>query len=147
MFLDVAKECTHALLSISNIQYWREAHKYFAPNSDELAMLHCWSLSLEEQFYLIWPLFLILAHGAGRIREAILLATLISFAASVIFARVDPTAVFFLMPFRIFEFGCGAMVLFIDDVPRSKVFRRPFDRRPNRHGWQRSSDEIGSVLP
>jgi peptidoglycan/LPS O-acetylase OafA/YrhL len=44
MFLDLAKESTHALLSISNIQYWRESHQYFAPNSDELALLHCWSL-------------------------------------------------------------------------------------------------------
>ena len=42
MFLDLAKECTHALLSIANIQYWRESHQYFAPNSDELALLHCW---------------------------------------------------------------------------------------------------------
>ena len=50
MFLDLAKECTHALLSIANIQYWRESHEYFAPTSDELGLLHCWSLSLEEQF-------------------------------------------------------------------------------------------------
>ena len=40
MFLDIAKEATHALLSIANIQYWREQHQYFAPNSDELALLH-----------------------------------------------------------------------------------------------------------
>src|ERR1700745_466464 len=44
MFLDLAKECTHALLSIANIQYWRESERYFAPNADELALLHFWSL-------------------------------------------------------------------------------------------------------
>jgi len=48
----LAKESTHALLSISNIQYWRESQEYFASASDQLALLHCWSLSLEEQFYL-----------------------------------------------------------------------------------------------
>src|ERR1700760_2512176 len=74
MFLDVAKEGTHALLWISNIQYWRESHQYFAPNSDELALLHCWSLSLEERFYLIWPLFIVLAHRFGRTFEAIAVA-------------------------------------------------------------------------
>jgi peptidoglycan/LPS O-acetylase OafA/YrhL len=52
---------THALLSISNIQYWRESHRYFAPNSEELALLHCWSLSAEEQFYLVWPVLIVLA--------------------------------------------------------------------------------------
>jgi peptidoglycan/LPS O-acetylase OafA/YrhL len=39
LFLDIAKECTHALLSIANIQYWREASHYFAAKSDELALL------------------------------------------------------------------------------------------------------------
>jgi peptidoglycan/LPS O-acetylase OafA/YrhL len=123
MFLDIAKECTHALLSIANIQYWRESHKYFAPNSDELAMLHCWSLSLEEQFYLVWPLFLLCSHKVGRIREAILVVTAASFVASILFVRVDPSAVFFLMPFRIFEFGCGAIILFVEEFPRGIAIR------------------------
>jgi peptidoglycan/LPS O-acetylase OafA/YrhL len=120
MFLDIAKECTHALLSIANIQYWRESHKYFAPNSDELAMLHCWSLSLEEQFYLAWPLLIVWAQKIGRIREALVIATFASFLASVVVVRIDPSAVFFLMPFRIFEFGCGAIVLFLEGLPRSR---------------------------
>lgn len=49
----LAKESTHALVSIANIQYWREFKEYFAPSSESLALLHCWSLSLEEQFYLV----------------------------------------------------------------------------------------------
>ncbi len=111
MFLDVAKEGTHALLSISNIQYWRESHQYFAPNSDELALLHCWSLSLEEQFYLVWPVFIVLTWRVGRTFAGIAVAALASILASTLVARMDPLAVFFLMPFRIFEFGCGALVL------------------------------------
>lgn len=114
MFLDVAKECTHALLSIANIQYWRESHKYFAPNSDELAMLHFWSLSVEEQFYLVWPLLIVWAHRIGRLREVIIAATVASLLASVAVARTDPVAVFFLMPFRIFEFGLGAITPFLE---------------------------------
>jgi peptidoglycan/LPS O-acetylase OafA/YrhL len=111
MFLDLAKECTHALLSISNIQYWRESHQYFAPNSDELALLHCWSLSLEEQFYLFWPIFIVLAWKLGRTFEVITVAAVFSFLLSIVVAKTDPLAVFFLMPFRIFEFAIGALVL------------------------------------
>jgi peptidoglycan/LPS O-acetylase OafA/YrhL len=111
MFLDLAKESTHALLSISNIQYWRESHRYFAANSDELALLHCWSLSLEEQFYLVWPAFIILARKSGRTFAVIAIAALVSFLASIVVARSDPLAAFFLMPFRIFEFAVGALVL------------------------------------
>lgn len=114
MFLDVAKEGTHALLSISNIQYWRESHQYFAPTSDELALLHCWSLSLEEQFYLLWPVLIVLAWKAGRTFESIAIAALASVVASTLTAKVDPLAVFFLMPFRISEFACGALVLFLE---------------------------------
>jgi peptidoglycan/LPS O-acetylase OafA/YrhL len=111
MFLDLAKECTHALLSISNIQYWRESHQYFAPNSDELALLHCWSLSLEEQFYLLWPLFIVLACKTGRPYQAIAVAALASLVGAIGIAKADPLAAFFLMPFRIFEFAAGALVL------------------------------------
>jgi peptidoglycan/LPS O-acetylase OafA/YrhL len=111
MFLDLAKECTHALLSISNIQYWRESLQYFAPNSDELGLLHCWSLSAEEQFYLFWPVLIVLARKWGRPFEVITVAAIASFVLSLFAAGSDPLAVFFLMPFRIFEFAIGALVL------------------------------------
>jgi len=114
MFLDLAKECTHALLSIANIQYWRESHQYFAPNSDELALLHCWSLSLEEQFYLIWPLFIVVAQRMGRPFQAIVVAALASWLGSMLVSTSDPLAAFFLMPFRISEFAVGALVLWLE---------------------------------
>ncbi len=114
MFLDLAKESTHAVLSISNIQYWRESHQYFAPNSDELALLHCWSLSLEEQFYLFWPVFLVLASKWGRTFQIIAVAGAVSLFFSIVVAKADPLAVFFLMPFRIFEFAIGALVLLLE---------------------------------
>lgn len=114
MFLDLAKEGTHALLSISNIQYWRESHQYFAPNSDELALLHCWSLSLEEQFYLFWPVFIVLASKWSRTYVIIGVAAVASFLLSIAATRSDPLAAFFLMPFRIFEFAAGALVLLLE---------------------------------
>jgi peptidoglycan/LPS O-acetylase OafA/YrhL len=114
MFHDLAKESTHALLSISNIQYWRESQQYFAAKSDELALLHCWSLSLEEQFYLFWPVFIVLAWKCGRVFQIIAAVAIASFVLSVTVAKADPLAAFFLMPFRIFEFGIGALVNFLE---------------------------------
>ena len=118
MFLDIAKEATHALLSIANIQYWREQHQYFAPNSDELALLHGWSLSLEEQFYLAWPLLIVAARKYGVAFGAIAVASLASLVAAIVVSRTDASAVFFLTPFRIYEFGCGALILLVE--PRVK---------------------------
>jgi peptidoglycan/LPS O-acetylase OafA/YrhL len=122
MFLDLAKECTHALLSISNIQYWRESYQYFAASSDDLALLHCWSLSLEEQFYLFWPIFIVLAQKAGRVFIVIVVAAVASFAASIIVAKADPLAAFFLMPFRIFEFAGGALILRLEKTIKLNLF-------------------------
>lgn len=111
---DLAKESTHALLSIANLQYWREAKEYFAKASDQLPLLHCWSLSLEEQFYLVWPLFVVAAVRLRKQAAAIAVAGLLSFALAVFWNARDPQAVFFLMPFRIFEFAIGAAVWMIE---------------------------------
>jgi peptidoglycan/LPS O-acetylase OafA/YrhL len=123
MFLDLAKECTHALLSIANIQYWRESHKYFAPNSDQLALLHFWSLSVEEQFYLVWPGLLIFAKRIKKIWEVLALVAIISFVASIAEAHVDSSATFFLTPFRMYEFCVGALVLAFENVSTSQRFK------------------------
>lgn len=118
-----AKESTHALLSISNIQYWREARQYFAAASDQLALLHCWSLSLEEQFYLFWPMILIFGLRVRKLALTILGFGVLSFGAAVWVARTDPQAAFFLTPFRVFEFAIGAAVLFLERTPiRNKAF-------------------------
>ena len=116
----LAKESTHALLSIANIQYWREAKEYFAAASDQLPLLHTWSLSLEEQFYLIWPIFILTVQRWNKSLLAIGFAGTASFILATFWNERDPQAVFFLMPFRIFEFAIGAAVIFVDDRVRPK---------------------------
>lgn len=102
----LAKESTHALLSIANIQYWRESYDYFA--SDHLALLHFWSLSVEEQFYLAWPTFLLIGMKIARPSHLVVATGLASFAAALLYH--DRSAVFFLTPFRVFEFAIGAVI-------------------------------------
>lgn len=111
----VAKESTHALLSISNIQYWKESSSYFAQASDQLPLLHCWSLSLEEQFYLVWPCLILLGARFRKSTIVIGVAAIASLGLAAVWAARDPQAVFFLMPFRIFEFAIGAAVIFMED--------------------------------
>jgi peptidoglycan/LPS O-acetylase OafA/YrhL len=110
----LAKESTHALLSISNIQYWRESHEYFATVSNQLALLHCWSLSLEEQFYLVWPLLLLFGVRARKLWAIICGTGILSCGLAIALSRHYSEATFFLMPFRVFEFAIGASVIFAE---------------------------------
>ena len=102
-----------ATLSFSNIFFWTEKN-YFDAASQLKPLLHTWSLGVEEQFYLVWPAMLVFAHRWFSMRVviiAIVAATLISFGLN--YAISDkPSALFFLLPARVFEFGIGA-VLFV----------------------------------
>jgi peptidoglycan/LPS O-acetylase OafA/YrhL len=50
----------HTIVSTNNIHLWINNKQYFAENSELIPLLHTWSLSVEEQFYFIWPAILLL---------------------------------------------------------------------------------------
>ncbi|HEY3145754.1 MAG TPA: acyltransferase family protein [Dongiaceae bacterium] len=106
-----------ATLSVSNLQFWLTAG-YFDTPAAEKPLLHTWSLGLEEQFYLIFPLYLILvARYAPRWRLPVT-ATLClgSFAIGAIDVSRDPNAAFFLPQARLWELLIGGL-LAMDAVP------------------------------
>jgi peptidoglycan/LPS O-acetylase OafA/YrhL len=57
----------HTILSTNNIHLWINSRQYFAEDS-ELIPLHTWSLSVEEQFYFIWPAILLLLSKLKSIK-------------------------------------------------------------------------------
>src|SRR5215471_6492136 len=93
---------------------------YFGGPSDLKPLLHTWSLSIEEQFYLVWPLlFLVLARWrAGWVQYFVWTAAAISLAASAIMVGRDRQAAFFLAPFRTCELLLGAALALLPRRPR-----------------------------
>lgn len=95
----------------SNILFWKQ-DGYFDAASEFKPLLHTWSLSVEEQFYILFPL--LLAAVSGRLlrwRLAILLALLaLSLAASVWAVSQRPGSAFFLLPMRAWELLAGAVL-------------------------------------
>jgi len=104
-----------SLLWFSNVFFWSESG-YFDADANIKPLLHTWSLSVEEQFYLIWPAFMVGLATLGH-RSWILLGIFLSSVVSLLGAQwmhlLDPAAAFFMMPFRIYEFGMGGLLVWL----------------------------------
>ncbi len=105
----------YSITYLSNILFWLQSG-YFDSASVTKPLLHTWSLSVEEQFYLLWPALIVISSRLFKSRWGVavvlVLAGVGSFALNIALTAF-PSAMFFLFPFRIFEFaiGAGAMLL------------------------------------
>lgn len=99
------------LLFGSNILFWRQSG-YFDPSSQINPLLHTWSLAVEEQFYIGFPILMLLIERYARrqIVPLLALAGVISFALCLYFQPLRPTATFYLLPFRAWELLLGALL-------------------------------------
>ncbi len=127
----------HAVASLSNVYFWLTSD-YFALASEMQPFLHTWSLAVEEQFYLVWPLLLLVAwkvRGLKGVACSIALAFVFSLLLSVVFTDTSAlnledfpewlrnlfldsnSMTYYLTPFRVFEFAAGAAVIAVEKRP------------------------------
>lgn len=107
----LGKHAAGSIGFLSNVLYWRESG-YFDASSLEKWLLHTWSLSVEWQFYIIYPLILISVRklfSVQAIKPVILLGTIISFALCVYATYRWPTAAYYLLPTRAWEMMIGGV--------------------------------------
>lgn len=106
-----ARSAVAALLFVANILFQKQ-NGYFDQASELKPLLHTWSLSVEEQFYLVFPLGLwtILRFAPSRLELLIALGALGSLALSVWAVEARPGFAFYGMPGRGFELGLGALL-------------------------------------
>jgi len=110
----VAESGLWSIASAANVYFWWfEDNSYFAAANEVKPLLHLWSLGVEEQFYLFWPLLLMLIYRRLKIVifVALLVAlSLISFALGEGLFDQAPTFSYYMLPSRIGEFIIGALV-------------------------------------
>lgn len=110
---DFSKSVVAVVFFVSNILFWRE-EGYFAPSAEQKPLLHTWSLAVEEQYYVLFPVFLLLAwrFGRNRVFWSICLVTALSLVASELGWRYKPSANFYLAPTRAWELLAGSICAF-----------------------------------
>lgn len=107
---NAAKSAVAATLFSSNFLFFMEAG-YFDAAAFTKPLLHTWSLAIEEQFYIVVPLLLmLLARGRGRFGLWIGGLTVASLLLSVLTTAQLPTAAYYLLPWRAWELGIGALL-------------------------------------
>jgi peptidoglycan/LPS O-acetylase OafA/YrhL len=114
--LQVTRDALWVTLFAANIHFSAIGTDYFSQDQPPSPLQHYWSLSVEEQFYLVWPLVLIGALvvtrrlGSRRVVLGVLLAiTGASLIYSVLRTPAAPTAAYFSTPARAWELGVGAL--------------------------------------
>jgi peptidoglycan/LPS O-acetylase OafA/YrhL len=103
-YSDVVWQAIGSLLGFSNIYFWNK-NSYFA-DLTFAPLLHFWSLSLELQYYLVFPLLFKYFSSLKKIIVLSLISGLVSYVA----LAISPKTAFFILPFRLWEFLIGALI-------------------------------------
>ena len=117
----VMRQIMASALYVQNWVLAEDAQDYFASADSPSPVTHYWSLSLEEQFYLVWPLVAFAAYAIGRRWARPRVAVIVAFgavvAASLVYSVVEtarvPNAAYFVTPARMWQLGIGGLLAMV----------------------------------
>ncbi len=111
---DYFKSIVSVIFFSSNIYFWRTLD-YFSPESEYIPLLHTWSLGVEEQFYIFYPLAVLLISRwkSEALGKCLLIATLFSFALCIFLSTSHEALNFYTLPSRAWELLTGSMAAYI----------------------------------
>lgn len=117
---NLGRNIVAAALYVSNYVFAWWQNDYQNLGATPSPIIHFWSLAVEEQFYLLWPLLILLAARNGRpsrVYKLLAVVTLSSFVLSLFATAKFPIWSFYSLPTRAWELGIGALVVIARDLP------------------------------
>ena len=115
----LGKDVIAASTYISNFLFALWENDYQNLNSTPSPFIHFWSLAVEEQFYIFWPLFILILFRIGKHRAVFygVLTTLVaSFLFSLYLTERAPIWAFYILPTRAWELAAGALLVFLPEL-------------------------------
>ena len=108
---DFSESLIAVSLFLSNILFWTES-SYFAAAAELKPLLHTWSLAVEEQFYVFFPLFILIFWRFGKLTLFFIISflVLLGLGSSEFFSSRSPVANFYLTPMRSWELLTGSLL-------------------------------------
>ena len=107
-FIQLGKHITASALFYQNIILWHEVN-YFDTAGGLKPLLHLWSLSVEEQYYMIWPLLIVWTRrGHMRLKHVIIALLSVSVVLNLVMIYIDSIATFYLIHTRFWELLIGS---------------------------------------
>lgn len=102
---------------VSNYLFAWWENDYQNLNATPSPFIHYWSLAVEEQFYVVWPIFILVLSRFGKraILNGIAVVTAVSLLLSIYMTQAAPIWAFYSLPTRAWELGVGALLLFIPE--------------------------------
>lgn len=111
-YKQLAKEIVAAISFSSNILYFEQSG-YFDPSAEKLYLLHAWSLAVEWQFYILYPILIICfakVFKLQHIKYILVVICVASFLCAVILSHSAPTFAFYMLPTRAWEMLVGGLI-------------------------------------
>lgn len=119
----------YSILGISNLYLFHLSTDYFGVAGTSNPFTHTWSLGVEEQFYFLYPILIILATKIRKniflriILISIIILSLGSIALAAQYSERNPNLAFYSMPTRIWEFGLGAIAFVVTQCALRKNYQ------------------------